>query len=278
MNPVQETLITPAVCPVLSGGGFTGSGHLGQVAIYALIDPRDGAVRYVGKSKNPEKRRNAHCHRQCSAGLKRWIDELNTFGLKPSFEVLELCGAKDWPERERFWISEQRKLTVELLNVCNGGNGTDEVLEATIAKARASNTGKKRSPECIARMRGRKMSDKHRAALRASNLGFKQSVETLAKLSMIRRGKRPSAETRAKLSASRTGKKRTAQARANMSAAQRGRTISEEHRFKLRSANLGKKQNPEVVARRNAKNRGRKCSEQGLANMRAAWIKRKNKQ
>lgn len=59
-----------------------------RVAIYALHDPRTEAVRYVGRTKNPKSRAQAHFSAPCSLGLKAWADELRALNLRPRLEVL----------------------------------------------------------------------------------------------------------------------------------------------------------------------------------------------
>lgn len=58
--------------------------------IYHLIDPRDRAVRYVGKSGNPTARLRAHIQESAAAqntAKKRWIAELADLGLRPILVV-----------------------------------------------------------------------------------------------------------------------------------------------------------------------------------------------
>lgn len=59
--------------------------------IYALIDPRTGARRYVGRTAHPRKRLQRHI----SERAKDWIKDLHAVGLAPTMEVLEVVT----PER-----------------------------------------------------------------------------------------------------------------------------------------------------------------------------------
>ena len=72
------------------------------------------------------------------------------------------------------------------------------------AKIAAAQTGKKHTPESIAKMSGKKRSPEHKAKISAAKTGKKRSPETIAKMS----GKKRSPETIAKISAAMTGKKR----------------------------------------------------------------------
>lgn len=96
--------------------------------IYALIDPRDGSTRYVGKTiRGLATRLRAHL---CRTNLtpkrhsSRWLKGLSDLGLKPSItllEVVDLTG--NWQERERFWIAYYREQGANLTNLTDGGEG-----------------------------------------------------------------------------------------------------------------------------------------------------------
>lgn len=65
----------------------------GTFYIYALIDPRDRAVRYVGCTVDPKKRYYAHLAAQMMAEGNRawcdWVDELRALRLRPEMVVLD---------------------------------------------------------------------------------------------------------------------------------------------------------------------------------------------
>jgi hypothetical protein len=67
--------------------------------IYALIDPRNGMLRYVGKANDPKKRLRKHlreaaifprCHRNC------WLKGLLDAGQKPDLFLVEEVPEVDW--------------------------------------------------------------------------------------------------------------------------------------------------------------------------------------
>lgn len=99
-----------------------------STTVYLLRDPRDNAIRYVGKTTRPlEKRLSAHI---CRTNLtpkrhsSRWISGLVSIGLKPIIEAIEtLEDGSDWQERERFWISHYRDQGAKLTNITDGGEG-----------------------------------------------------------------------------------------------------------------------------------------------------------
>jgi predicted GIY-YIG superfamily endonuclease len=58
--------------------------------IYALIDPRDGALRYIGVSNNVNRRLAQHCRDTSKHTPKgRWLAELQQQGLTPELEIIE---------------------------------------------------------------------------------------------------------------------------------------------------------------------------------------------
>src|SRR5438552_2383132 len=95
--------------------------------IYALCDPRDNAIRYIGKSSNGLRRPQAH--RYPSARIDgthraKWLQALHLLGLRATIEIVEVCSAISLNEAERFWIEEFRREGCKLTNHCDGGEGT----------------------------------------------------------------------------------------------------------------------------------------------------------
>jgi hypothetical protein len=60
-------------------------------SVYALKEPSDGVVRYVGSLKPPRARYSAHlkCHTQMTSKKDQYIAELQAARLKPELEILE---------------------------------------------------------------------------------------------------------------------------------------------------------------------------------------------
>lgn len=99
-----------------------------QVHIYVLKDPRDGVVRYVGKTENtPRKRLSRHLHdsQHCNSHKDLWVMKLLREGVTPIIESIELCSLENWPERECFWIKKYRDDGFDLTNTSPGGLGGD---------------------------------------------------------------------------------------------------------------------------------------------------------
>lgn len=101
--------------------------------IYGLFDPRDGTLRYIGKTEGRlEKRMREHW---CAAWLKHsngkfkknlhvynWTRSLD--GIKPDMVELEECTSHEsLIEAEVEWIAEARRLGCDLTNHTDGGEG-----------------------------------------------------------------------------------------------------------------------------------------------------------
>jgi hypothetical protein len=78
--------------------------------VYALKDPRDGAVRYVGTTRNPKERLRGHLDEQSDSRKAAWIADLRTCGLTAEMCILESGdGARNEQARcERHWIEHYR--------------------------------------------------------------------------------------------------------------------------------------------------------------------------
>jgi hypothetical protein len=93
--------------------------------IYALGDPRDGELRYVGYTKDPDTRYKNHCANQTAAtlmhsgkrGVVIWETELKSLNLSPVLVRLETIQAVEKPrDREAYWISSLLQRGHRLLN------------------------------------------------------------------------------------------------------------------------------------------------------------------
>lgn len=97
--------------------------------IYALIDPRDDKVFYVGQSVNPEGRYFAHCgdgryfyeypeRLGTEPGKLKWerIYYILKDGKRPTLKILEEVAVEDATAREVYWFNFYRKQGCEMLN------------------------------------------------------------------------------------------------------------------------------------------------------------------
>lgn len=152
--------------------------------IYALVDPRNNQIRYIGKTMRTAHRRLrrhlARCYLdEANTHKNRWLRQLLAFGLEPQILVLETCtSAIDLSAAERRHIAAYRTSGARLTNATPGGDGggwkhTPESRE----KLRRAHTGKKKSAE-------------HLASLRASQIGRITSEETRVKLRAAHRARK----------------------------------------------------------------------------------------
>lgn len=205
-----------------------------RVFIYTLSDPRDGQIRYVGKTTNLKGRLRQHIHEPKTTYKACWIESLKKAGVRPQIEELEHFDGDDveqWKDAERFWISYLRSLGFRLVNLDAGGLGKTHTSLETRKKLSIANTGKKRSEAHCLKMsllkKGVFTEAQRTACLRsaAKRVGYKHKPETLAKL----KGRILGPSGRAKVSEARKGKPLSAEHRAKLSMARRGRSISKSH-------------------------------------------------
>lgn len=184
--------------------------------IYALLDPSDYAVRYVGYALDGPRRLESHLQQSLKArGHKAaWIRLLRARGERPIMVILEdLPSDVDWRVNERWWIARMRELGCDLTNGTDGGDG------GAIAASQTPEAQAKRS---------------------ASNKGKKRSAEFCRRRSELMRARSPmSAETRAKISATMMGRTLSEETKAKVSASLKGRAKSPEHIESFRRARQG---------------------------------------
>lgn len=95
-----------------------------DVFIYALVDPLDNQIRYVGQSVDPTKRL---LHHVLPSGLKEknykanWMKQLSVLGLQPKLIILEKTLDAFANDRERFFIRIYGSFGFKLTNMTQGG-------------------------------------------------------------------------------------------------------------------------------------------------------------
>jgi hypothetical protein len=112
-----------------------------RVEIYALIDPRDNALRYIGKANCSRKRLASHLRDMHvrNTPVYRWMRKLNGLGLRPSVEVLVSCPQNEWQGVEKRAIQFAKDSGARLLNVAEGGDEPYCSPEVRSANAKAMN-------------------------------------------------------------------------------------------------------------------------------------------
>jgi hypothetical protein len=202
---------------------------LSQVSIYGLYDPRDGVLRYIGKTVQPLHRRlMAHLCDKFDSHKSRWVQSLVRDNLKPEIRLLELSDSQDWIDCEKFWISVSRLAGFNLTNSVEGGQGGTNPTPETIRKMSLAKIGKKQPAEAISkRMEAFKKvvrTEEWKRNIALGNKGKVMSQESRLKMSLAKKGKRPwnygkklSDEYRNKLSISHLGFRPTEEARKKLS-------------------------------------------------------------
>lgn len=96
-----------------------------NVYIYALIDPRNNQVRYIGKANNPEDRYKNHYNsaRDKDTHKRNWINNIRKDGLRPELLILDEVPIDNWQYWERFYISLYKTYGFNLVNYTDGGDG-----------------------------------------------------------------------------------------------------------------------------------------------------------
>lgn len=158
--------------------------------IYGLSDPRDGRIRYIGRTRQSFARRlTGHCCSKFLRGNSRreqWITSLTSSGQKPFIQFLE-CVPGNGFDAERKWIAKYREMGHDLTNSTDGGAGhsfcglTQRQLLSAYWKPKGLNPGLKKAVE--------------------GRIGTRQSAETIARRMYSRNVKgayRPSEETKRK--------------------------------------------------------------------------------
>lgn len=139
--------------------------------IYALIDPRTGEVRYIGKSHRPCERLANHLNDRSICHRTNWLRSLVAAGLKPTLKILaEAYPSSSWQAAERAWIQYAREQGWPLTNGTDGGDGVPGLSPETRERIVAASRGRKPSPETRARIgkasKGRKHTEAYKQFMR----------------------------------------------------------------------------------------------------------------
>lgn len=245
-----------------------------------LKDPRDGTVRYVGKtSVSLRQRLQSHTSNALVKNLQThvsaWIRLIHALGLVPGIELLETVQhGDDWASRERHWIAWNKASGAVLTNLTTGGEGTP---------------GKIVGPEWRAKMSalfmGRVMDNHTRALMSEAKRNL--SVEARATMGAAQKrrfadpearerladqARNPSADTRAKIGAA--SRNRPAESNARIAAANRARVVTEETRARISAVKMGHPTSAETREKIAATQRGRVLPPEQIANMKAAALRR----
>lgn len=221
---------------------------------------------YYGSAVNLRKRRLDHIN-----DLKNGIHKNNIMQkawhkyAELLFEVIELCEKEALLGREQFYLDKW-------FNDCNNIN---------LCPTAGNTLGYKHTPETIAKLVGRVVSEETREKFRkykhapetrrlmsekAKNR--KVSELTLHRLKTMNIGRTRSEETKRKIGEGNKGKVVSVETRQKISDKAKGRQVSEETRAKMSAARKGRKHSPETIAKISEANRrrARKMKEASNAN------------
>lgn len=97
-----------------------------NVFIYALIDPRNDHVRYIGKANNPKDRYKNHFNstRDKNTHKRNWINSVRKDGLRPELVIIDEVPESEWIYWEKFYISLFKTWGFNLVNYTEGGDGS----------------------------------------------------------------------------------------------------------------------------------------------------------
>jgi len=165
--------------------------------IYALCDPRDNRVRYIGKTNDLRARYNQHLREKANTHRTHWIEHIKKLGMNPILTVIEqIAPDQNWEERERYWIAHYRNMYDDLTNGSDGGDCGPDCSGKHLTK---SESGRR---NIVAALVERNKSTKMREVSRKNGLsrkGKKHSNETKEKMRLASTGRKPSAKSIEKL-------------------------------------------------------------------------------
>jgi hypothetical protein len=176
--------------------------------IYALIDPRDKRIRYIGIAVDVKIRYRAHLRDNYQSPKANWIKSLASKGLKPKLKILEVTIDRN---RELFWIKKYGR--DNLLNLTDGGEGT----------------------------LGRIVSKETRDRVSSKLAGVKPCKEAFENSPVLKPGWYHTKEARRRIVVAQLGGKRSEAAKQRMRESQLGKVLSAEHRKKISVAVNGNK-------------------------------------
>lgn len=109
------------------------------VEIYALCDPSDGSVRYIGKANESRKRLATHLRdsRRRVSPVNSWLRKLQNDRQIPILRVIATVPEAKWREEEIRWIAFYRS-QCRLLNLADGGDQPSQTHEQRANAARAA--------------------------------------------------------------------------------------------------------------------------------------------
>lgn len=131
---------------------------MAQLLIYALLDPRTGAARYIGKSSSglrPQSHALVSNLKRDKSHKATWIRALQRDGLSYGVLVLEtVIHREQLDEAECRWIAAARVVGWPVTNHTDGGDGAGPRLDLTARnRSQAGKPGRQQLPSEIEKRR-----------------------------------------------------------------------------------------------------------------------------
>ena len=233
----------------IENAGPTPSNTCGVYEIYNWIADK----RYIGRSIQVRKRIQDH-RRKLQRGkhanhyLQRAWDKYGEGAF--DFTVLEIAHEHDLPQREGFYCTlfqthdSEHGYNLDLVDV----SGRTRLSDSHKKHIAESHTGKVRSEDFKASMRGHPVSPEARAKISMANRGKTPSDSARQAMAEAQRGRKHSEETKAKM-------------RANGNRGRKFGPVSEERRQRMAEASRGRKHGPETLAKLSAAHKGKPKSD-----------------
>lgn len=116
--------------------------------IYAMLDPRNGELFYIGKTTNTRFRWEGHVRDRRNCERTRRIQQILGNGFSPMMVQLETIPAGDpWAHREKYWIAFAREQGWPICNQSAGGEGAEVGAKKARRKRTYNNEASRRSKQ-----------------------------------------------------------------------------------------------------------------------------------
>lgn len=150
------------------------------MTIYALLDPRDERLRYVGITTKPLAERLEKHLREAKRATHHRACWLRSLGGAPLIRPLE---ETDDSTRECYGFAHYRALGYDLTNSTDGGDGVTGLCDAARAKIR-----EKRALQAPPRPKGFVMGEEHKRKISQAQIGKTLSPETRERMRLAKLG------------------------------------------------------------------------------------------
>lgn len=127
-----------------------------DTAIYVLVDPSTNALRYVGKTTQPETRMKDHLRARSNVLSRKecWVKSLAAKIIQPEMKIMTWVPSAEADEAERTFINLFRSFGFDLVNGTDGGDGgaiTDPDALRRIREAHLGSTHSDETKELMSR-------------------------------------------------------------------------------------------------------------------------------